>query len=312
MMLEAANISKFYGPRPALESVSFTVGAGEVVGFLGVNGAGKSTAMRILTGFISPTNGIARVGGNDPRLAATRQIIGYLPEANPLPPRVRVKEYLRLRAGLKGMSGKSARDAIAEAVDNCGICDLMDRMIGQLSKGTRQRVGLAESILAKPRVLILDEPTAGLDPYQAMATRQLIARLGEGATVLMSSHILEDIERLCRRVIILNHGRVAADGDLEAICEKNVDERVVNIELVSSEPVRETLRAVPGVRTVSVQPKPETPGVMIVRVTTPAGVDLRQELSQLCAGRGWLITGMHLEPVRLEDIFRKLTTGVRA
>ncbi len=309
MMLEAANISKFYGPRPALESVTFAVDAGEVVGFLGVNGAGKSTAMRILTGFLPPTNGTARVGGMDPRLPATRQLIGYLPEANPLPARVRVKEYLRLRAGLKGLSGKNARDAIAWAADNCGIGDIMDRMIGQLSRGTRQRVGLAESILAKPSVLILDEPTSGLDPYQAMATRRLIARLGEGATVLMSSHILEDIERLCRRVIILNQGRVAADGDLAAICGKNVEERVVNIEIVSSEPVRETLRAVPGVRTVSVAPKPESPGTLAVRVTTPAGVDLRHELSQMCAERGWLITGMRLEPVRLEDIFRKLAAA---
>ena len=241
MMLEAVNISKFFGPRPALESVSFAVDAGEVVGFLGVNGAGKSTAMRILSGFIPPTNGFARVGGKDPRLPAARQAIGYLPEANPLPSRVRVREYLRLRAGLKGLAGKSAKDAIAWAADSCGIGDIMNRMIGQLSKGTRQRVGLAESILAKPGVLILDEPTAGLDPYQAMATRRLITRLGEGTTVLMSSHILEDIERLCRRVIILNQGRVVADGDLEAICGKSIEERVVNIELVSSEPVRDTV-----------------------------------------------------------------------
>lgn len=309
MMLEASNLSKFYGPRPALDGVTFAIGHGEVVGFLGVNGAGKSTAMRILTGFLPPTHGAVRVGGGDPRLAATRQMIGYLPESNPLPPRVRVREYMTLRAGLKGLSGKAARAAIAEAADNCGIGDLMNRMIGQLSKGMRQRVGLAESILARPRVLILDEPTTGLDPHQAMATRNLIARLGEGATVLMSSHILEDIERLCRRVIILNHGRVAADGNLDAICEKNVEERVVNIELVSSEPVRETLRAVPGVRTVTVTPNPEAPGALAIRVTTPAGVDLRQELAQVCTQRGWLITGMKLEPVRLEDIFRRLAAS---
>lgn len=309
MMLEAVNISKFYGARQALDSVNFAVDKGEVVGFLGMNGAGKSTAMRILSGFLAPTHGTARVGGKDPRQASTRQMIGYLPEANPLPAHARVREYLRFRAGLKGLTGKAAAAAIAETVENCRIGDMADRMIGQLSKGMRQRVGLAESILAKPEVLILDEPTAGLDPHQAHQTRELITRLGSGTTVLLSSHILGDIERLCRRVIILDRGRVAADGDLDKICERNVEERVISLEIVSSEPVREALRAIPGVHTISVSQHEETPGTLAIRVTTPAGVDLRQELSQVCAQRGWLITGIKLEPVRLEDIFRRLAAS---
>ena len=307
MMLEVKNLNKFYGPRQALDSVSFSVGKGEVVGFLGVNGAGKSTTMRILTGFLAPTHGEARIAGGDPRHPATREKFGYLPEANPLPVHMRVREYLRFRAGLKGLHGKEALLAMAESSDRCGVADFMDRMIGQLSKGMRQRVGLADSMLTRPEVLILDEPTAGLDPRQAADTRELIAEVGKGATVFLSSHILSDIERLCKRVIILDQGRVAADDTLEKICGRNVEERTVHLEVISPEPVREAFRGVPGVRTVAVSPNPGEAESVGVRITVPAGVDLRQELSSLCSQRGWLITGMRLEPVKLEDIFRRLT-----
>lgn len=307
MMLEAVNLNKFYGPRPALDSVSFAIDRGEVVGFLGVNGAGKSTTMRILTGFLAPTHGYARVDGQDPRIAATRRKFGYLPESNPLPARMRVNEYLRFRAGIKGLAGKAVATAIGETAERCRVDGFLDRMIGHLSKGMRQRVGLADSLLTKPEVLILDEPTAGLDPRQAQETRELIGEIGRGATVLMSSHILGDIERLCRRVLILDQGRLVADDDLEAIYERNVEERTIHLEILAGEPVRESFRGVPGVRTVSVNQGTENPESLTIRLTTPAGVDLRQELSHICSRRGWLITEMRLEPVRLEDIFRKLT-----
>lgn len=307
MMLEARNLNKFYGPRQALDSVTFGVGKGEVVGFLGVNGAGKSTTMRILTGFLTPTHGEARVAGMDPRHPAAREKFGYLPEANPLPAQMRVREYLRFRAGLKGVRGREALLAIAESADRCAVADFMDRMIGQLSKGMRQRVGLADSMLTRPEVLILDEPTAGLDPRQAADTRDLIAEVGTGATVFLSSHILSDIERLCKRVIILDQGRVAADDTLENICAQNVEERTIHLEVISPEPVREAFRAIAGVRTILVHPNPEDVESVGVRITVPSGVDLRQELSSLCSQRGWLITEMRLEPVKLEDIFRRLT-----
>lgn len=308
MMLEADNLTKFYGARPALEGVSFAVDKGEVIGFLGVNGAGKSTTMRILTGFVAPTFGAARVCGLDPHLPAARAKFGYLPESNPLPARFRVREYLRFRAGIKGLGRKSA-GAVAEAAGRCGIAEEMETMIGQLSKGMRQRVGLADSILGDPEILILDEPTAGLDPRQAEETRELVANLGANATVFLSSHILHDVERLCRRVIILDKGRIAADGDLEGICEANVEERIIRLELLTAEPVRESLRVIPGVRAVSVEPSPADPKAVQVKLTTTAGVDLRREVSAVCAARGWLATEMRMEPVRLEDIFRRLTKG---
>ncbi len=309
MMLFADNVSKFFGARQALDSVSFGIGKGEVVGFLGGNGAGKSTTMRILTGFVAPTHGRVLVGGEDPRIAATRARIGYLPEDNPLPSRVRVREYLAFRAKLKGLRGKAAAAAVAEKAAACGIGENMQRMLGQLSKGSRQRVGLAEALLGNPPVLILDEPTAGLDPVQAAETRELVAKLGEGATVLLSSHILSDIEQLCGRVIILDEGRIVADDTLEAICGRHIEERTVQLELVASEPVREALRAVPGVRAVLVRQTEGAADRMTVRITAPAGKDLRRDLAALCARRGWLVTEMRLEPVRLEDIFRRLTGG---
>lgn len=311
MTLEAHNVHKFYGPRQALAGVSFAISQGECVGFLGVNGAGKSTVMRILTGFLAPTYGRVRVAGQDPRLAATRSRFGYLPESNPLPHSDRVDEYLRYRAGLKGIGRKEVRWAVQEVADLCNVTDVLPRIIGQLSKGMRQRVGLADSLLGRPDILVLDEPTAGLDPRQASETRDLIGRLAGDATVLLSSHILGDVERLCQRAIILGSGVVLADGSPDEICDANVEERTIILEIIANEPVREALRTVTGVRTISVSPDAATPEAVTVRVTTPNGVDLRRELSSICSERGWLITGMRLEPVTLEDIFKKLTAKNR-
>lgn len=309
MMLEAINLNKFYGSRQALESVSFAIDAGEVVGFLGVNGAGKSTTMRILTGFITPTLGEAKIAGLPPSVPKAREKIGYLPEMNPLPPRMRVEEYLRFRAGIKGVPRADVTAAVVEAAERCGVDGYLRLLIGGLSKGMRQRVGLTDTLLAKPEILILDEPTAGLDPRQAAETRDLIAELGKETTVFLSSHILHDVERLCRRVVILDQGRIVADDSLQRICDKTVDERSVHVEIIADEPVRETLRTITGVRAVSVAPAEEKGGSTVVRLTIPAGVDLRREISLISARRGWIITEMRLEPVRLEDIFRRLTGG---
>lgn len=311
-MLEAANVSKFYGAFQALDSVSFSVGKGEAVACLGLDGAGKSTVMRILSGFLAPTHGSVRIDGRDPRHAATRRSIGYLPGSNPLPPRSRVREYLRFRAGLKGLSGRAGAAAVADMADICGIGDEMDRMIGRLSRETRQRVGLAESMAAKPSILLLDDPAAGLEPDQAHRIRELVEQLGRGIAVLLCSDDPEDAGGLCRRAIILDRGRIAADGDLAALREGNGGERVIAMEMICSEPVRETLRAVPGVLSLSVAPAGGAPGALAVRATTPAGVDARLELSRVCARRGWLITSMRLEPIRLEDMFRTLSRTRRS
>ena len=304
-MLEVENLVKRYGERTALDGISFVIGKSGVVGFLGVNGAGKSTTMRILSGYLRPSSGRARVAGGDPRTPAVREKIGYLPEGNPLPSWMRVGEYLRFRAGLKRLSRSATRRRAAESAERCRIEAIMDRLIGGLSKGMRQRVGLADSLLAHPAILILDEPTSGLDPAQAEETRALILDIGQNSTVFLSSHILQDVERLCRRVIILSGGRVAADGDLAEIGERSAGERTLRLEIEAGVPVLETLLAVPGVVGGESVPNPDGSGFS-VRLTLAAGRDARREAALAALGKGWLVTGIRIEPVRLEDIFRRL------
>jgi ABC-2 type transport system ATP-binding protein len=225
-VIRASALTKTYGragvgPPPALDGVSFEVGRGEIVGLLGPNGAGKTTLMRILTCFLSPTRGEAQIGGcsiaDDPR--GVRRAVGYLPEAVPLPPEMRVDEYLGFRAALKGIARRARPGALAHAIERTQLGDRRRQIIGTLSRGFRQRVGLADALLAEPPILILDEPTVGLDPNQIRETRSLIRELGRERTVLLSTHVLSEVEALATRVIILHQGRVVADlsrGELEA------------------------------------------------------------------------------------------------
>jgi ABC-2 type transport system ATP-binding protein len=221
-MIEVQNLTKRYGQHVALDGVSFSVGCGEVVGFLGPNGAGKSTTMRILTTFMAATSGSVRVGGdcvfeNPMRV---RKRIGYMPENNPLPTDLRVGDYLKFRAQLKRLANGDSANRIAEVMEQCGVADVAGRFIGQLSRGYRQRVGLADALLAKPELIVLDEPTAGLDPNQVRSVRRLIRELAGGHTVLISSHILSEIEMTCDRVVILHEGRLLASGALEELMAK--------------------------------------------------------------------------------------------
>ncbi len=225
-MIRASALTKTYGRAgvgrpPALDGVSFEVGRGEIVGLLGPNGAGKTTLMRILTCFLSPTRGEAQIGGcsiaDDPR--GVRRAVGYLPEAVPLPPEMRVDEYLGFRAALKGIARRARPGALAHAIGRAQLGDRRRQIIGTLSRGFRQRVGLADALLAEPPILILDEPTVGLDPNQIRETRSLIRELGRERTVLLSTHVMSEVEALATRVIILHQGRVVADlsrGEQEA------------------------------------------------------------------------------------------------
>ncbi|MEC8972826.1 MAG: ABC transporter ATP-binding protein, partial [Verrucomicrobiota bacterium] len=221
-MIEVQNLTKRYGQHVALDAVSFSVGHGEVVGFLGPNGAGKSTMMRILTTFMAATSGSARVGGdcvfeNPMRV---RKRLGYMPENNPLPSDLRVGDYLKFRAQLKRLANGDSAKRIAEVMEQCGIADVAGRFIGQLSRGYRQRVGMAYALLAKPELIVLDEPTAGLDPNQVRSVRKLVRDLAGGHTVLISSHILSEIEMTCDRVVILHEGRLLANSALEELTTK--------------------------------------------------------------------------------------------
>ncbi len=218
-MIETSHLSKAYGSLRAVDDVSFRVDRGEVVGFLGPNGAGKSTTLRMLAGFLGPTAGRVRIAGHDiveePLLA--RQSIGYMPETSPLYPEMRVGEYLAFRAELKRVPRRDRRAAVRRALADTNIADVEDVVVGHLSKGYRQRVGLADALVAAPPILILDEPTAGLDPNQIRDVRALIRKLGEDHTILLSTHILSEVEATCTRALVIARGRLVAEGSIEEI-----------------------------------------------------------------------------------------------
>jgi ABC-2 type transport system ATP-binding protein len=223
-MISVRSLTKYYGDYAAVRNVSFDVPGGTVVGFLGPNGAGKSTTMRILAGYLTATSGQATIDGLDVfwEPVEVRRRIGYMPENCPLYPEMRVKEYLQFRAGLKGLHGSEARKRVAYVIERCWLNEVPRQLIGTLSKGFRQRVGLADTLIADPPVLILDEPTAGLDPAQIRETRTLIRDLGKEHTILLSTHILSEVEKLkCDQVIIINRGEVAAAGSMEELAQRS-------------------------------------------------------------------------------------------
>jgi ABC-2 type transport system ATP-binding protein len=233
MMIAVENLTKYYGEYPAVRGVSFEVPRGRVVGFLGPNGAGKSTTMRILAGFLTATSGRASIAGHDvfANPIAARRAIGYMPESCPLYPELRVSEYLKFRAGLKGLGWGTRRKRIDYVLEKCWLKDVRRQLIGTLSKGYRQRVGLADALLADPPVLILDEPTAGLDPTQIRETRKLIRELGSQHTMLLSTHILSEVEMTCDTVIIIDKGQVAENGTLADVRAKHRNRNLEEIFL---------------------------------------------------------------------------------
>src|SRR5438105_6128870 len=253
-VIHVSRLTKYYGDYPAVRDVSFDVPAGQVVGFLGPNGAGKTTTMRILAGFLTATSGKASIDGHDVfwEPEEVRRRIGYMPENCPLYPEMRVVEYLHFRGGIKGLHGRRRRLRMDYVLKRCWLSDVRRQLIGTLSKGYRQRVGLADALLADPPVLILDEPTVGLDPTQIRATRELIRELGREHTILLSTHILSEVEMTCDRVIIIHGGRVAASGPLEELARQAGENAVLVARLegaVDAGPVR----ALPGVSDVAVE-----------------------------------------------------------
>jgi ABC-2 type transport system ATP-binding protein len=230
-MIHVERLTKFYGDYPAVRDVSFDVTEGQVVGFLGPNGAGKSTTMRILAGYLTATSGRVSINGVDVfwRPVESRRQIGYMPENCPLYPEMRVEEYLRFRGGLKGVYGSARRQRLDYVLNRCWLKDVRRQLIGTLSKGYRQRVGLADALIGNPKVLILDEPTAGLDPAQIRETRMLIRELGQEHTVLLSTHILSEVERTCDHVIIINKGEVALSRPLGESTAGDLEETFIRL-----------------------------------------------------------------------------------
>ena len=236
-MIQVSHLTKVYGRRTAVQDLSFTVEDGQICGLLGPNGAGKSTVMNILTGYIAPTSGPVSVEGHPlpEEAAAARACVGYLPETPPLYPDMTVAEYLRFAAELKGVRRAGRAAAVAAAARRTGVEDVLPRLIRSLSKGYRQRVGIAQALLSDPKVIILDEPTVGLDPAQVTGIRRLIQQLGHKHTVILSSHILSEVQAVCNRVLILSHGVLAADGTLEELTAGGRSLEQVFLELTGSD-----------------------------------------------------------------------------
>jgi ABC-2 type transport system ATP-binding protein len=306
-LLTVERVSKRFDGVPAVDEVSFTVDRGQVVGFLGPNGAGKSTTMRMITQYFEPDAGTIRLDGvplTDGGRAAKRRI-GYLPENNPLYAEMLVSEWLDYVAGLRDIRGAERRASLDEAIAATGIEAVYHRPIGELSKGFRQRVGLAAAILHRPDLLVLDEPTEGLDPNQRVEIRRLIGQLGRERTVILSTHILPEVQFTCSRLLIINRGRIVADRPVDDLVSRAKDGARISVE-ASGSGIADRLAELPGVR--GVEPRAgegdRVRGTMIV-----AGAeDLRPRVFELAKASGWTLFELHQEAGSLEDLFRQLTT----
>jgi ABC-2 type transport system ATP-binding protein len=305
-MIHVQNLTKYYGDYPAVRDVSFSVPKGQIVGFLGPNGAGKSTTMRILAGYLAATSGSATIDGIDVFWdpVAVRRRIGYMPENCPLYPEMRVREYLRFRAGIKGIYGAQRNQRLDYVLKRCWLEDVDRQLIGTLSKGYRQRVGLADVLLASPPVLILDEPTAGLDPTQIRETRNLIRELGQEHTLILSTHILPEVEMTCNRVIIIHQGRVAASGMIDELESEAGDQPMVDVVVdgtVDPAPLRNSPRVV-HVESSAAGSRTQ------MRIHTTALDDFLPELSKTAAARGWVLREVKPRKQTLEELFVRITS----
>jgi ABC-2 type transport system ATP-binding protein len=308
-MIELSGVTKSYGPVKALQGISFAVKAGEIVGLLGPNGAGKTTAMKILTGYLQPDEGTATVGGLDvlTQTRGVQSLIGYLPETAPLYPELSVQTYLKMMAQLREIPEEEQLLRLSEAVYATGLQDHLVRPIGHLSKGFRQRVGIAQAILHQPKVLILDEPTIGLDPTQIVEIRRLIRRLAENSTILFSTHILSEVEALCDRVIILMNGEIKADARLS---ELSATPDTVLVLDQAPQGVFKSLRSLEGVR-----------GVQQIETSSPYptyrvlghsgdGSDLGPAIYAMAKDQGWQLRELRREVRTLETVFNELATTI--
>jgi ABC-2 type transport system ATP-binding protein len=311
-MIEVSELTKTYPGVLAVDDLSFKVEKGEIVGFLGPNGAGKSTTMRILTCFLSPTSGSARVAGFDvvEQSMDVRRRVGYLPESNALYTEMRVEEYLLFRARLRDIPARERSSRVGEVLDKVRLGDRRRSIIAHLSKGLRQRVGLADAILHRPEMIILDEPTIGLDPTQVRDVRELIRGLGQSHTVLLSSHILSEVEKVCGRVLILNRGRLAASGTPEEIANKLMKTARVRLEIRGNgRAMKDSLDKIPGVGSVLWSAKGD---VNTYLVEPKDGLDLRPVLMKACASAGWDLYELGYERLSLEEAFAILTESPAA
>ncbi|MCC5930549.1 MAG: ATP-binding cassette domain-containing protein [Cyclobacteriaceae bacterium] len=307
MAIKVENLTKVYGDQKAVDDISFTIKTGEVVGFLGPNGAGKSTTMKMICCYMAATSGKIMLdelrADQDPQLIKKK--IGYLPENNPLYTEMAIIDYLKFCADIQGVEKAAVPGRIRNMIDMCGLNVERHKKIGELSKGYRQRVGLAQAMIHDPEVLILDEPTTGLDPNQIVEIRKLIKELGKEKTVILSSHILSEVEATCDRILIINRGKIVADGSSETLRKQASGQELVNIMIEGADitTIEKAIRGLPGVETVKAIK--ERPGFL--QVQSKPDVSSRKDIFDLCVKNQWYLLEMTGIETRLEDVFRELT-----
>jgi ABC-2 type transport system ATP-binding protein len=314
-MIKVDGLSKRYARNVAVDNISFDVQKGQIVGFLGPNGAGKTTTMRVLTCFLPPSSGTANVAGFDvlQHPLEVKKRIGYLPETPPLYPEMEVSEYLEFVGRLKGIPKKELGRRLSDAVDRCAVGDVRNKLVGKLSKGYRQRVGLAQAIMHNPDVLILDEPTSGLDPKQIHETRSLIRSLAGDHTIILSTHILPEVEQICERVIIISQGRIAATDTVENLTNRLRGSEAIAVEVearsgtLEAPTVQSRLEQVQGVS--RVLPREARSGRTVFEVESLQGRSIRGDIARAVVEAGWDLIELRSVAVSLEDVFLQLTSA---
>ncbi len=307
-MISVDNLSKFYGNVEAVRGISFEVEEGEIIGFLGPNGAGKSTTMKILTGYMPASSGSARIAGfdisQDP--LSVQKSLGYLPENNPLYPEMTVKAYLDFSASIKGLSNSKKSNAIGSVIEKCGLENVQSRVIGHLSKGYRQRVGLAQALVNDPPVLLLDEPTSGLDPAQIVEIRNVIKELKGNRTIMLSTHILPEVNMVCDRVVIIHQGKLAAAGELDTLADSMHEKNRTFLSVIGEEDVfSNILKEIEGVENVRLK------GIKNgeVHYEIDSVKDMRASLASAVYEKSGKLTEIRKEGITLEEIFMKIVSG---
>jgi ABC-2 type transport system ATP-binding protein len=304
-VIRVENLTKYYGERLAVDDISFHVGKGEIVGLLGPNAAGKTTTMRILTGFLMPTSGDTFIADHSMTTDSLegRRHIGYMPESIPLYTDMKVRDYLNFFARLRGLNDERARKRLDEVVQTCHLEEYIDVIVGKLSRGFRQRVGIAQAIIHDPEVLILDEPTIGIDPIQVAQTRNLIKELGKEHTILISTHILPEVSIICERVIIIHRGIIVAEDNIENLSAILKGARRIRVEVKGpADKIVNAIRHVPGVRKVTRE------GAYYI-IESPTDVDPRARLTETLVKGGWIVLSVESIDMSLEEIFLQLTTN---
>ena len=315
MSITVRHLTKMYGEQKAIDDLSFDVKTGEILGFLGPNGAGKTTTMKILTCYMPPNTGTVEVDGLNifEHSLEVRRKIGYLPEMNPLYLDMNVLDYLEYSAQLHGLKGAAVHHRMKEMVAVCGLEDVRHKDIGELSKGYRQRVGLAQAMIHEPDVLILDEPTSGLDPNQIVEIRNLIKKLGRAKTVILSTHILTEVQATCDRVLIINEGKIVADGSPEQLQKDFQGAESITVELKTTvadpmEQIAPKLRSLAAINNVRLLSSNDSLSRFELHVDK--GADVREAVFRLAVSEGWVLLEIHRRDTSLEEVFHKLTAAV--